>query len=241
MKILILSDIHANLSALNAVLTSVQKFDIDNVILLGDHIDYGMRPNEVIKALREFPYDISANIWGNHEKAIFDGELNRFSSERGRDFSKYTAKIISDKSKDYVYNNMNRAGFQEIIFNDKKILCVHGSLEDVFWKSISCGDCPGSYYKYNYVLSGHSHIPLYFEKFYDDPTSDMREKKKTVFINPGSIGQPRNHNPRACFAVLDIVSNSVYFDNTEYNIEFEQKLYHTDIDEFYKTRLEKGV
>ncbi|MDR3243597.1 MAG: metallophosphoesterase family protein, partial [Elusimicrobiota bacterium] len=94
---------------------------------------------------------------------------------------------------------------------------------------------------YDYALFGHSHIPLYFEKYFTVNNQSMRNKKKTVFINPGSVGQPRNHNNRACYAVLDTISGRLHLNNVEYDIAFEQKLYNAKVDEFYKTRLERGI
>jgi predicted phosphodiesterase len=241
MKLLVLSDIHANISALTAVLDDVKKYAIDELILLGDHIDYGMRPNETIKMLKEAAFKIKMNLWGNHEKAIIDGELDRFSSERGRDFSRFTSRIISDETRDYINKEMRMQGFAEMTYNGKQYLMIHGSLDDVFWKSISPENAGEVYKKYDYVLSGHSHVPYYFEKYYKTDCIDTRGQKKTAFINPGSVGQPRNHNPGACYAVMDTEAGWVHLNKVNYNVKIEQALYGNDVDEFYRIRLEKGI
>jgi len=241
MILLILSDIHANLSALNSVLNDVKKYSINKLILLGDHIDYGMRPNETIELLNKIPYQIEVNLWGNHEKAIIDGNLTRFSSERGREFSRYTLQLLNNKAKDYINNKMCKDGFSEKTYNGKQYLIIHGSLEDTFWKSISPENINEQYLKYDYVLSGHSHIPCYLEKYYKIDNHNMHGKKKTVFINPGSVGQPRNHNPRACYAVIDTEAEWLHLNNVSYDIKTEQSLYGDNVHEFYKTRLEIGI
>ena len=241
MKLLILSDIHANISALNAVLNDVKTYNIDKIILLGDHIDYCMRPNETIEILKNLPGKADVNIWGNHEKAIFDEQLERFSSDRGRDFSRYTSNILNENSKNYLLNDMFTQGYSEKTYNEKYFLFIHGSLEDVFWKSISYESANENYLKYDFVVSGHSHRPNYFEKYFSFNNADTRGKKRVVFINPGSVGQPRNHNPRACYAIIDTITESVHLNSTDYDIKAEQSLYVPEIDEFYKTRLEKGI
>lgn len=238
-KILVLSDIHANVSALQSVLDSVKIYDIKLAVLLGDHIDYGMRPNETISLLREFPYPIDVNIYGNHEKAIFDNNLYNFSSERGRKISIYTKNILTSESKKYIAEKMNSKGFESKVYDGKRYLMIHGSLDDVFWSSLSTENVSEMYIEYDYVFSGHSHLPFYFEKYFVIENQSMR--KKTVFINPGSVGQPRNHNPRACYCVFDTVNGSVHLNNVEYDVVHEQSLYTCEVDEFYSRRLSKGV
>jgi predicted phosphodiesterase len=240
-QLLILADIHANVSALESVLNSTGKYSIDRAVFLGDAIDYGMRPNETIALLKQFPYSIDINIWGNHEKAIADGDITRFSSKRGQEFSAYTSRILSTESKQYIMERMNVNGTEERTYDGKTYLLIHGSLEDVFWKSISVDTNPELYKNYDYVLCGHSHIPFYFEKYVESGNSKLRGKKKIVFINPGSIGQPRNHQPCACYAVIDTIDGWVHLNTARYKITDEQKLYTNDVDEFYKTRLECGI
>ena len=118
---------------------------------------------------------------------------------------------------------------------------MHGSLQDVFWKSIQPSDDLAGYSNYDYVFSGHSHLPHYFEKFYpcDDPS--RRNKKKTVFVNSGSVGQPRNLNTFAQFAVLELESGNLEFKKVKYDISDEQSYFSDEVDEFYKIRLSEGV
>jgi predicted phosphodiesterase len=241
MILLLLADIHANVSALTAVFDDAKNYRIEKLILLGDHIDYGMRPNETINFLKNLPFPIEVNIWGNHEKAILDGELDRFSSERGREFSRFTSRILHNETKDYIDKEMNTQGFTEKTYNGKQYLFIHGSLEDTYWKSIFPENAGEAYKKYDYVLSGHSHLPHYFEKYYKTDNTATRGKKRTVFINPGSVGQPRNHNPRACYAVLNTETGQVHLNNTGYDIKTEQALYGDNVDKFYMIRLEEGI
>ena len=91
------------------------------------------------------------------------------------------------------------------------------------------------------MLSGHSHIPHLFEMMYPAERPLYRNRRRTVFVNPGSVGQPRNHNPRAQYAYLDIAADTVHFNSVEYDIDLEQSLYTPDIDPFYRERLTRGI
>ena len=109
MKVIIISDIHANLTAFNAVLDDASnKYSPDAYISLGDLIDYGMRSNEIIERIQQIETPIIANLKGNHEKAIIDGNLQYFSSERGRIMSIYTKEHLSDKSFSYDLRHLSK-------------------------------------------------------------------------------------------------------------------------------------
>lgn len=242
MQTLLLSDIHGNLTALQAVLHKVaDTYDIQSCLLLGDVIDYGMRSNEVIEQLKTLPYPVICNIWGNHEHAVFHEQYERFSSERGRACAAYTRGMLTPDSWNYIQNRMQADGFLEFELYGKKCLAVHGNLEDNYWKSINPSDTLTSYQKYDFVFSGHSHLPHFVEKYYPADDARKRNKKKVIFINPGSVGQPRNLNPMAQYAVVDTQTETVVLDKTPYDIAEEQKYYTGQVDEFYKTRLEMGI
>ena len=227
-KYLVISDIHGNLSALEAVLQDCASDAFEGVILLGDLIDYGMRSNEVVSRLSSLSSStwkdkILVNIWGNHEKLIVDKDLERLSSDRGRVMAEYTASTLSPSTLSYI-DGMDKSGCCSFSIDDLKCLAVHGSLSDPYWKAISPSDVRGDYSSYDLVFSGHSHYSHFFTSFY--PCSDvlLRNKKAVCFINPGSVGQPRNQNPLAQYAVLSLPSKRVEFRCVEYDIEYEQSL-----------------
>ena len=96
MQILLLSDIHGNLQALQAVLEKVKReYQIGGCVLLGDLIDYGMHSNEVIGILKNLTYPVLCNIWGNHEHAVYHDAYGRFSSERGKCSARQTKNILT--------------------------------------------------------------------------------------------------------------------------------------------------
>lgn len=247
MEIAILSDIHGNCSALESVLNDIKaNHNPDAIALLGDLIDYGMRSNEAISMVKSIDIPLICNIWGNHEQAIIDEDYQRFSSERGVLSAKNTKKNLSEDSVAYLTSTMDRSGMAEFEFGGKKFLAVHGSLTDPYWKAIFPDRGNGTdgafagYEGYDYVLSGHSHFAHAFDYFYKVDNPEYRNKKKVVFINPGSVGQPRNHNPKAQYAILDNCKG-VSLISVPYDIEYEQSLFTDEVDSFYRDRLTNGV
>ena len=245
-KYLVLSDIHGNVSALDAVMNDCAGEAFEGIILLGDLIDYGMRSNEIVQKLIEleagdWKSKIIVNIWGNHEKLVVDKDLERLSSDRGRIMARYTARQLSDTSVEYIQQSMNKAGIQEFEIGKLRCFAVHGSLDDHYWKAIGPDNLRGDYAEYDMVFGGHSHYSHCFTHFYPADAPELRNKKAVTFVNPGSVGQPRNQNPCAQYAVVSLPSRRVELRAVPYDVAFEQALYPDEIDAFYKTRLTRGV
>lgn len=241
-KLLIMADIHGNREALRAVLADVAKsLEIDACALLGDLIDYGMHSNEVISMIRRLPYPLACNLWGNHEAAIVNAEYGGFSSDRGRASAAFTRSALSEDSMEYVRREMLGTGKSRFEIDGRRYLAVHGSLEDMYWKSVSPETDPTDYGEYSVVLSGHSHLPHFFEKYIPADNPRTRNRKKIIFINPGSVGQPRNQNPMAQYAVLDTDTEEVRLCKASYDVELEQSAYHGQVDDFYRERLGLGI
>ena len=238
----ILSDIHGNLFALTEVIKDLNDQNIDSIILLGDLIDYGMQSNEVIEYVKDnFSQKIICNIWGNHEKAISTKDFSHFSSKRGVDSAKFTESQLTAESKEYLEKELNHEGKYEFEIDNRKILAVHGSLNDFYWKAIFPDNLNGDYSDYDIVLSGHSHYPHVFQHFYEVDNPDMRNKKSVLFVNPGSVGQPRNHNPNAQYAILDMDSMGVELKSVKYPKDRAMALYDGSVDDFYRLRLDNGI
>ncbi len=241
MTIAILSDIHGNLAALEAVFKSLRIFALEGIVLLGDLVDYGPHSNEVICSFQNIKIPILCNIIGNHEYAILNDDYSRFSSERGILSAKHTKETLDENSWNFIKKEMNNEGMEQIEMKGCKCLVVHGSLRDRYWKSIMPGDDLLEYSKYDYVFSGHSHYPHYFSMFSKVDNPVTRNRRKTVFINPGSVGQPRNICSNAQYSVLDFDTGEVIMRCVPYNIKEEQEAFSNEVDSFYKTRLEVGV
>jgi len=243
MRLVLLSDIHANLAAFQAVLKDIESVgEIDSFALLGDLINYGPKPNEVIKIARQLLKPLVVNLWGNHEYSIFGGSLDRFATDRGRAVLKYTNAILTEDSRDYLDKCMNHQGMEEKEIGGKYILFMHGSLDDPYWGKFGIDKMNDERYaKYDYVIIGHSHVPLYVENFFASDAVEYRNKKRTIFVNPGSVGQPRNHNPYAQYGILDIESGNYEHRCVWYDVKEEQKRFSDSVDKFYKDRLTLGI
>ena len=242
MRLALMSDIHANVTALKAVLEEIARRRVNKFVLLGDLVNYGMRPNEIVDMIRDMDDKFVAKIWGNHEKAVMDNDTTRFATDRGRAILHYTQKRLSQESIDFINNKMNRDGTCTLEIDGKKFLLVHGILGDPYWGKFTPAELMREEYApYDFVLTAHSHVCHYFEVLFKADSPSTRNKKKTVFINPGSVGQPRNINPCAQFGILDTEMTEYEHICVPYDIEAEQKLYTDEVDVFYKNRLTLGI
>lgn len=238
----IVSDIHGNLNALERIAYDMKSYNVEGIILLGDIIDYGMQSNEVIEYIFNHWKDkLICNIWGNHERAIITRDYNRFSSQRGVDSARYTASQLSRFSLDYLNTFLIHEGVCEFELGGRKLLAVHGSLEDYYWKAIAPENVRGEYGLYDIVLSGHSHSPHMFSRQYEINDPEKRNKHTVIFINPGSVGQPRNQNPAAQYALLNINSMDICFRAVEYDVEAAMARFDGSVDDFYRLRLKTGI
>ena len=243
MRLAILSDIHANVTAMKAVLSDMSaQGNLDACALLGDLVNYGPRPNEVIEIAKGISLPILVNIWGNHEYSIFGGSLDRFSTDRGRSVLRFTSEVLTEESRQYLDVEMEHGGFKSCQIDGRSFLFIHGNLDDSFWGKLGIETMNDERYsEYDYVISGHSHVPHYVECFFPSDNDSYRNRKRTVFINPGSVGQPRNHNPFAQYCILDCLTGGFEHRLVWYNVEAERILFSDKVDRFYKDRLLLGI
>lgn len=243
MRIILLSDIHANITAFRAVLNDIGTIGVfETYAILGDLVNYGPRPNEIIEMVKDLKKPLLVNLWGNHEYSIFGGSLERFATDRGRAVLKYTNSILTPESYDYLDKEMEHSGSQECLIDGNSFLFMHGNLDDPYWGKFGIDRMNDERFaEYDYVISGHSHLPHYVEKFFDSDNAEYRDKKRTIFINPGSVGQPRNHNPYAQYGILDVESGNYEHRCVWYDVKEEQKLFSDSVDKFYKDRLTLGI
>lgn len=243
MRLVLLSDIHANVTALDAVLRDIDTIgEIDAYILLGDLVNYGPRPNEVIDMVQQLSQKLLVNLWGNHEYSLFGGSPEKFATDRGRAVLKYTDSILTTGSRQYVDAQMIHNGYKESLIDYRQFLFMHGNLDDPYWGKFGIDKMNDKRFaKYDYVISGHSHIPHYVEYFFPSENKEYRNKKRTIFINPGSIGQPRNHTPFAQYGILDTTIGNYEHRSVWYDVKAEQILFADMVDPFYKERLTLGI
>ncbi len=239
MKLAILSDLHGNLEATREVGEALEREKPDGLVLLGDLIDYGMCSNEVVSLVRGWAFPVLCNLRGNHEQAVLTGDFSRFSTERGRQSARYTQSVLTDDTLAYLRGLTD--GPCAFDADGARCFALHGSPDDVYWGSIRPGVQADACREYDYVFSGHSHLPHYFEVYYPSDDPSFRNRKRTAFLNPGSVGQPRNHIPHAQFALLDTATGDLRLQKVPYDVAAEQRTFRGQTDDFYRERLEKGI
>ena len=219
MRILVISDIHANLPAFKAVLEAVNG-QWDQIWFLGDLIGYGPNPNECVALLREFDH---VSLSGNHDWAALDKlDIEEFN-EDARAAALWTRSVLSEESRTYLES------LPPISVLDDFTL-AHASPRHPVWEYIIDYDTAAANFAHfdtPYCLVGHSHFPLHIV---EDTPGDLRiltphyngivslENQKLI-LNPGSVGQPRDDDPRAAYALLDTENLTWQFCRISYPIE----------------------
>ncbi len=228
MKTLIISDIHGNIVSLKEI---ISREDFDNIWFLGDLLDYGPEPDKVLDELRSLNPDVW--IMGNHDYAnAFNVDCK--CGEKTHDLSVYTRENITKKklSEEDIKFLRKIPIKKEIIINNKSYYFVHGCPSDPLYGYMFdfMPECMrnefGGEIKVKHLLFGHTHFPL------------IGRYENLIYINPGSVGQPRDGDPRASYAVYD--GNNFEIKRIKYDVEKTvKKLKEMKIREDYLERLIK--
>ncbi len=223
MRYLVLSDIHSNLPALEAVLAEVDLAHIDEVLCLGDLVGYGPHPNECIARLRELPLHCVA---GNHDwAAIGKMDTAEFNSA-AREACQWTAKELTAENRAYLQS------LPETFVQDNYTL-VHGSLRAPIWEYVTHPlVAQRSFELLNTQLCfhGHTHVPVIFREEGTHPQAYILPPGQRItldanryMINTGSVGQPRDGDPRASCLLFDSREATLEYRRVDYPIEETQK------------------
>lgn len=205
-KIALISDIHANLEALESVLKEIEKYKPDKIICLGDIVGYGANPRECVELVRK---NCDVVLLGNHDEAVFSPEITDAFVEHARYSAEWTRAQLTEQDiewlktlpytyqegdyffchgapyspEDYIYLVTKEAGYWSLKFLEsiqaKASLSGHAHITYIF----------GFDLKGNFVVSAPSVIDF----------SDFQ----TVAINVGSVGQPRDGNPKSAFGIIE--------------------------------------
>ncbi len=222
MRVLVISDIHANLTAFEAVLADA-KGEWDKIWCLGDIIGYGPNPNECVSLLREHDH---ISLSGNHDWATL-GKLDISLFNRiARIAVTWTKRQLTLES--VAYLNGLPAQRELPLFT-----LAHASPRQPIWEYILDPETAAANFEHfdtPYCLVGHTHVPVIyqanreFEVFATPPDYDnpLQLTADRFIINPGSVGQPRDANPDASYALLDTDSLIWQYKRTPYSIEKTQ-------------------
>ena len=246
MRYLIFTDIHGNLEAFIVFLKFAQKYKIDHYLFLGDLVGYGASPNEIIQKLKLLK-PIST-IRGNHDKAACEIETVQTFNPIAASAIHWTRQNLLKKNLAY----LERLKKGPIIINDEISIC-HGAPFDEDHYIFGEFDAAEAFLhiKTQICFFGHTHFPfVYTEKdhfvegtFLTGNSNEIKIEKGTKYlINPGSIGQPRDRNPRAACAIYDSKSKKIKFFRLEYDIgEAQRKIIEANLPPALAERLSVGI
>jgi len=229
MRILIVSDVHANLAALESVLRDAEdKGPIDGVWSLGDCVGYGPQPGECIARLKGFD---AAMVAGNHERAATGAIGTEDFNPDAAAAAQWTKERLSPEEKAFL------DGLAEVE-NQSSFTLVHGTLRWPIWEYLYSTEAALGQLALQetpFGLVGHTHVPMLvvedrtsFDgcqlfRLADGETVDLDPNMRMV-LNPGSVGQPRDGDPRASYAVYDSEEMTITLHRVEYAIDATQKL-----------------
>ena len=242
MRVLVISDIHANYTALEAVLKDAGQ--VDETWCLGDLVGYGPDPNAVVEELRDIQHFTC--ILGNHDMAtIGKMPLEAFNGEARRSLV-YHEKVLTASNMDYM-----RSLSANIKVRGEATL-AHGSPRDPLWEYILnalSARVNFEHFDTPWCFVGHSHIQCVFalneetdhitvNQTKADETTKLRSK---MILNPGSVGQPRDRDPRAAYATYDTTAHTWTTHRVAYNVtEVQERIRAAGLPEKHATRLAEG-
>ena len=218
-RIGLISDVHANLPALEAVLSALSKRGVERIVCCGDLVDYAPWPNEVISRLQEMNV---MSVLGNHDAAAVDSFPLAFFTEEARVTVDWTRAALSPVSRDYLTS-------LEEVHTEGDFLVVHGSIRGPLWEYVRDTFVAAETFSLldeQICFFGHSHIQGGYMNISGEVKTIDRHTKLSItpgvkyLINPGSVGQPRDSDPRASYAVVDLEDGhgSVSFERVEYDV-----------------------
>lgn len=201
MRIALLADIHANLPALEAVLRDVDNLGVDQIWVAGDLVGYNPWPNEVVRVLKE--RKVRA-IRGNHDRAALSGDTAWFN-ELAAAAIRWTRIVLTPASVGYLrfLEDRTRAATAE-----GAVAMYHGSPrnDDEYVLPWAVDETLVRMANAAFVVLGHTHLPMAYTSRYG------------VLVNPGSVGQPRDRDPRAAWALLDTWTRGVLPRRVPYDV-----------------------
>jgi predicted phosphodiesterase len=221
MRVAVISDIHGNLHALEAVAQAIDAEQVEEVWCLGDLVGYGARPNECCERVAA---TAALCLVGNHDLAALGAlDLAEFSDDAAA-AARWTQGVLSDESRAYL-ESLETSGRRG------EVQLFHASPRDPVWEYVLSGEAMASALELTsarLVLVGHSHVPFIYGEGGlahgpDLAGRDLDLADARLILNPGSVGQPRDGDPRASFLLLDLDAGRAGFRRVTYPVVATQR------------------
>ena len=242
MRVAVVSDIHSNLHALDAVLAAIDAEAPDEIWCLGDLVGYGPKPNECCAAIAE---RADVCLAGNHDLAVRGTiDLEEFGGEAAV-AAKWTRDVLEPPSQKLL-DRLEPEGAAH------GVALYHGSARDPIWEYVLGDEAAAATLELTdapVVLVGHSHVALRVVQSSDDLEGGVARAGTEAgldgvraLLNPGSVGQPRDGDPRAAYLLLDLDAQRASFLRVEYDIKRTQsEMREAGLPELLAARLELGL
>jgi predicted phosphodiesterase len=241
MRILVISDIHANLTALEAVLSEAG--EIDAAWCLGDLVGYGPDPNDCVFRVKELPNLVC--ILGNHDAAVLNQiDIDSFNPEARLAIS-WTQSVLFDGSLAFLRKLPEKA-------NIDCVTLAHGSPRQPVWEYLldtSTATRNFDYFDTSYCFVGHTHMPVIYQLAQarrrvqlsiPEPNTSIALQPRSI-LNPGSVGQPRDRDVRAAYAIYDSENETWHYRRVSYDIvAVQDRMKAAELPERHIQRLAMG-
>jgi predicted phosphodiesterase len=216
MRIAVISDIHSNLPALEAVVDALG--EVDGWWHLGDVVGYGPHPDEVVARLRELG---AVGVRGNHDIAALGGPEVEWFNPDARRAIEWTERRIAPETREWLAALPERRVVDDLTM-------VHGSALDPTWEYVTTKTAARANldaFTTTYLLHGHTHVPVAWrhddgqiELLAPQDGSQLPLDARRLLLNPGSVGQPRDGDPRAGVLVVDTEAHTATWRRIAYPI-----------------------
>jgi predicted phosphodiesterase len=216
----ILSDIHSNFVALESVIRDIQdqRRGADRYWALGDLVGYGPWPNQTLDLLQTLDHSAVA---GNHDLAAVGRESTDLFNTDAEICCRWNGDQLSASNREYLL------GLPQVV-TEGEFTLVHGSLRDPVWEYLVHVEAAAASFERmttQYLAIGHSHLPMLFEETDNGPgqrvpspiEGPIATGNRRTILNPGSVGQPRDGDPRASYAIWDSDDRTITYHRVEYD------------------------
>jgi diadenosine tetraphosphatase ApaH/serine/threonine PP2A family protein phosphatase len=245
-NVVFLADVHGNLEALDRVLDTIERWSgSPEIVVLGDIVGYGPRPGECVDRLRS--RDVSA-VLGNHDAGVIGEMATKWFNSMAREANEWTRDRLSPDQLDYLRSLPRRITLENTE-------CVHGSPSSPlteYVKGARTATTALNDSNQQFLATGHTHVPA----LYEGPTGgrlskqdiapgewiDVDPDRDGMVVNPGSVGQPRDGDPRASYLQWDRGGARLRWERVDYDVESTQSaIKEAGLPEKLATRLSIGV